>query len=97
MCLFSDLKSGKCSSVVEARLLWLWEAGNVKRGVDLMWVEMFNPQETNCKLNYQNFSGTRKDNQEENPDQASEMAKIGRSSHVTDLMDRFQTLKRREA
>ncbi|KAF2565324.1 hypothetical protein F2Q68_00026765 [Brassica cretica] len=28
---FSDLKSGRCSSVVEARLLRLWEAKNVKR------------------------------------------------------------------
>uniref|UniRef100_A0A0D3DIW8 DUF223 domain-containing protein n=1 Tax=Brassica oleracea var. oleracea TaxID=109376 RepID=A0A0D3DIW8_BRAOL len=35
---FSDLKSGgKCSSVVEARLLRYWEAQNVKRGGDLMW------------------------------------------------------------
>ncbi|KAL0669325.1 hypothetical protein Bca4012_032029 [Brassica carinata] len=39
--LFSDLKSGgKCSSVVEARLLRYWEAQNVKRGGDLMWVDM---------------------------------------------------------
>ncbi|CDY54731.1 BnaCnng27550D [Brassica napus] len=37
---FSDLKSGKCSSVVEARLLWFWEARNVKRGGELMWVDM---------------------------------------------------------
>uniref|UniRef100_A0A0D3BNF3 DUF223 domain-containing protein n=1 Tax=Brassica oleracea var. oleracea TaxID=109376 RepID=A0A0D3BNF3_BRAOL len=38
---FSDLKSGgKCSSVVEARLLRYWEAWNVKRGSDLMWVDM---------------------------------------------------------
>ncbi|WZZ36509.1 hypothetical protein YC2023_019910 [Brassica napus] len=29
---FSDLKSGKCSSIVEARLLRFWEARNVKRG-----------------------------------------------------------------
>ncbi|WZY83269.1 hypothetical protein YC2023_029653 [Brassica napus] len=29
---FSDLKSGRCSSVVEARLLRFWEARNVKRG-----------------------------------------------------------------
>ncbi|XP_048621871.1 probable receptor-like serine/threonine-protein kinase At4g34500 [Brassica napus] len=37
---FSDLKSGgKCSSVVEARLLRYWEAQNVKRGGDLMWVD----------------------------------------------------------
>ncbi|WZY91819.1 hypothetical protein YC2023_064148 [Brassica napus] len=32
---FSDLKSGKCSSIVEARLLRFWEARNVKRGGDL--------------------------------------------------------------
>ncbi|CDY37296.1 BnaA01g25160D [Brassica napus] len=28
---FSDLKSSKCSSVVEARLLRFWEARNVQR------------------------------------------------------------------
>ncbi|CAN7031589.1 unnamed protein product [Brassica rapa subsp. trilocularis] len=32
---FSDLKSGKCSSILEARLLRFWEARNVKRGGDL--------------------------------------------------------------
>ena len=38
---FSDLKSGgKCSFVVEARLLRYWEARNVKRGGELMWVDM---------------------------------------------------------
>ncbi|CAF2142332.1 unnamed protein product, partial [Brassica rapa] len=37
---FSDLKSGKCSSVVEARLLRSWEAKNVKRDGELMWVDM---------------------------------------------------------
>ncbi|WZZ18730.1 hypothetical protein YC2023_111819 [Brassica napus] len=37
---FSDLNSGKCSSVVEARLLRFWEARNVKRGGELMWVDM---------------------------------------------------------
>ncbi|KAG2300061.1 hypothetical protein Bca52824_036533 [Brassica carinata] len=33
-------QSGKCSSVVEARLLRFWEARNVKRGGELMWVDM---------------------------------------------------------
>ncbi|CAN7073724.1 unnamed protein product [Brassica oleracea var. botrytis] len=37
---FSDLKTGKCSSVVEGRLLRYWEARNVKRGGELMWVDM---------------------------------------------------------
>ncbi|KAG2313994.1 hypothetical protein Bca52824_017116 [Brassica carinata] len=37
---FSDLKVGKCSSAVEARLLRFWEAKNVKRGGELMWVDM---------------------------------------------------------
>ncbi|KAH0906542.1 hypothetical protein HID58_038369 [Brassica napus] len=37
---FSDLKSGKCSSAVEVRLLRFWEAKNVKRGGELMWVDM---------------------------------------------------------
>ncbi|KAG2262008.1 hypothetical protein Bca52824_069087 [Brassica carinata] len=36
---FSDLKVGKCSSA-EARLLRFWEAKNVKRGGELMWVDM---------------------------------------------------------
>ncbi|KAF2565327.1 hypothetical protein F2Q70_00027219 [Brassica cretica] len=33
---FSDLKSGQCSSVVEARLLRFWEAKNAKRGGELI-------------------------------------------------------------
>ncbi|KAG2256816.1 hypothetical protein Bca52824_076110 [Brassica carinata] len=37
---FSDLKSGKCSGVVEARLLQFSEARNVKRGGELMWADM---------------------------------------------------------
>ncbi|KAF3523576.1 hypothetical protein F2Q69_00046903 [Brassica cretica] len=36
----SETSGGKCSSVVEARLLRYWEAQNVKRGGDLMWVDM---------------------------------------------------------
>ncbi|XP_048618544.1 uncharacterized protein LOC106400286 [Brassica napus] len=36
----SDLKPDKCSSIVEARLLRFWEARNVKRGGELMWVDM---------------------------------------------------------
>nr|VDC71320.1 unnamed protein product [Brassica rapa] len=38
--LFSDLKTGRCSSVVEARLLRFWEARNVKRGGELMWMDL---------------------------------------------------------
>lgn len=38
---FSDLKVGKCSSIVEARLLRFWEARNVKRDGELMWVDLF--------------------------------------------------------
>ncbi|CAN6854316.1 unnamed protein product [Brassica oleracea] len=37
---FSDLKSGRCSSVVEARLLRFWEAKNVKCGGELMWMDL---------------------------------------------------------
>ncbi|KAL0724796.1 hypothetical protein Bca4012_039395 [Brassica carinata] len=37
---FSDLKTRKCTSVVEARLLRFWEARNLKRGVELMWMDM---------------------------------------------------------
>ncbi|CAF1930177.1 unnamed protein product [Brassica oleracea] len=37
---FSDLKTGRCSSVVEARLLRFWEAKNVKRGGELMWMDL---------------------------------------------------------
>ncbi|CAN6913738.1 unnamed protein product [Brassica oleracea] len=31
---FSDMKTGKCSSIVEARLLRFWEARNVKRDLN---------------------------------------------------------------
>ncbi|KAG2251882.1 hypothetical protein Bca52824_082018 [Brassica carinata] len=37
---FSNLKSVRCSSVVEARLLRFWEARNVKRGGELMWMDL---------------------------------------------------------
>ncbi|KAF2601598.1 hypothetical protein F2Q70_00028054 [Brassica cretica] len=37
---FFDLKAGQCSSVVEARLLRLWQAKNVKRGGELMWMDL---------------------------------------------------------
>ncbi|KAJ0265510.1 hypothetical protein HA466_0017840 [Hirschfeldia incana] len=37
---FSDLKAGRCSSVVEARLLRFWEAKNVKRGGEVMWMDL---------------------------------------------------------
>ena len=57
-------------------------------------LQILRPQETDCKLNSQNFTETREDNPDHQP---SEMAKVGRSSHVTDVMDRFQILKRREA
>ncbi|KAF3506406.1 hypothetical protein F2Q69_00005358 [Brassica cretica] len=56
-------------------------------------LQILRPQETDCKLNSQNFTETREDNPDHQP---SEMAKVGRSSHVTDVMDRFQILKRRE-
>ncbi|XP_056858322.1 uncharacterized protein LOC108861093 isoform X2 [Raphanus sativus] len=32
--------SGRCSSTVESRLLRFWEAENVKRGGELMWIDM---------------------------------------------------------
>ncbi|KAL0795681.1 hypothetical protein Bca101_067058 [Brassica carinata] len=38
---FYDLKCGRCSSVVEARLLRFWEARNVKRGGELIYVDVF--------------------------------------------------------
>ncbi|KAG5378883.1 hypothetical protein IGI04_026725 [Brassica rapa subsp. trilocularis] len=34
------LWSGKCTSVIEARLLRFWEARNIKCGGELMWVDM---------------------------------------------------------
>ncbi|CAN6999110.1 unnamed protein product [Brassica rapa subsp. trilocularis] len=40
MCFFSGLKSGRCSSVVDARLVRFWEARNVKRGGELMWMDL---------------------------------------------------------
>ncbi|KAG5397181.1 hypothetical protein IGI04_018995 [Brassica rapa subsp. trilocularis] len=39
-CAFSDLKSGQCSSVVEARLLRFWEARNVKCGGEIKWMDL---------------------------------------------------------
>ncbi|CAG7875630.1 unnamed protein product, partial [Brassica rapa] len=33
-------KAGRCSFVVEARLLRFWEAKNVKRGGELMWMDL---------------------------------------------------------
>ena len=38
---FSDLKSGKCFSIVKVRLLRFCEARNVMRGGELMWLDMF--------------------------------------------------------
>ncbi|KAL0644628.1 hypothetical protein Bca4012_042918 [Brassica carinata] len=46
---FSDLKSGRCSSIVEARLLRFWEAKNLKRGGELMWMDLL-MRETGCYL-----------------------------------------------
>ncbi|XP_056844252.1 uncharacterized protein LOC130496296 [Raphanus sativus] len=54
-------------------------------------------QETMRKLKSQEtYSETMDEQEEDNPD-ASEMATIGRSSHMSDVMGRFQMLKRREA
>ncbi|KAG2292636.1 hypothetical protein Bca52824_039305 [Brassica carinata] len=36
---FSDLKSSKCFYVVEPGLLRFWDARNVKRGGELMWID----------------------------------------------------------
>ncbi|CAF2084937.1 uncharacterized protein LOC103873054 [Brassica rapa] len=58
--------------------------------------QILEQQETNGKLKSLNSSETRMDDQEDNPE-ASEMATIGRSSHMSDVMGRFQVLKRREA
>ncbi|CAH8347380.1 unnamed protein product [Eruca vesicaria subsp. sativa] len=52
-------------------------------------------QEMNRKLKSEDFSETRINEQEESSD-ASEMATIGRSSHMSDVMGSFQMLKRRE-
>ena len=58
--------------------------------------QILEQQETNGKLKSLNSSETRMDDQEDNPE-ASEMAIIGRSSHLSDFTGRFQVLKRREA
>ncbi|CAF2110606.1 hypothetical protein HID58_081809 [Brassica napus] len=58
--------------------------------------QILEQQETNGKLKSLNSSETRMDDQEDNPE-ASEMATIGRSSHLSDFTGRFQVLKRREA
>ncbi|CAN7083222.1 unnamed protein product [Brassica oleracea var. botrytis] len=38
--LLSDLKAGRCSNNVEMRLLRSWEARNVKKGGELMWIDL---------------------------------------------------------
>ncbi|KAL0791889.1 hypothetical protein Bca101_008135 [Brassica carinata] len=38
--LLSDLKVGRCSNKVEMRLLRSWEARNVKKGGELMWIDL---------------------------------------------------------
>ncbi|KAG2329522.1 hypothetical protein Bca4012_020923 [Brassica carinata] len=58
--------------------------------------QILEQQETMRKLKSQDCSETRMDDQEDNLE-ASEMATIGRSSHMSDVMGRFQLLKRREA
>ncbi|KAJ0253735.1 hypothetical protein HA466_0113750 [Hirschfeldia incana] len=54
-------------------------------------------QETTCKLKSQDLSETRMDEQEEDNPDASELATTGSRSHMSDVMGRFQMLKRREA
>ncbi|KAH0884567.1 hypothetical protein HID58_060663 [Brassica napus] len=38
--LLSDLKAGRCSNKVEMRLLRSWKARNVKKGGELMWIDL---------------------------------------------------------
>lgn len=38
--LLSDLQPGRSSSTVEVRLLRFWEASNVRRGGELMGIDM---------------------------------------------------------
>lgn len=38
--LLADLKAGRCSNVAEVRLLRFWEAINVRKGGELMSVDM---------------------------------------------------------
>ncbi|KAG2311561.1 hypothetical protein Bca4012_026029 [Brassica carinata] len=59
--------------------------------------QILKQQETKHKLKSQNCSKTRIDDQEENPEANSEVANIGRSSQMSDVMDRFKILRRREA
>lgn len=40
LALLSDLQTGRSSSTVEVRLLRFWEARNVRRGGELMGVDM---------------------------------------------------------
>ncbi|CAN6908478.1 unnamed protein product, partial [Brassica oleracea] len=47
---FSDLKTGGCSFVVEARLLRFWEARNVKRSGEIMWVDVLLIDVNNFRL-----------------------------------------------
>ncbi|KAG2314637.1 hypothetical protein Bca52824_017759 [Brassica carinata] len=56
---FSNLKSGKCSSVVEVRLLRFWEARNVKRCGELMWLDML-MVDVNVRATAYNFTNNHK-------------------------------------
>lgn len=38
--MLADLKYGRCSTTAEVRILRFWEARNIKRGGELMGVDM---------------------------------------------------------
>ncbi|CAH8337466.1 unnamed protein product [Eruca vesicaria subsp. sativa] len=44
----SDMRSGRCSDTVEVRLLRFWEARNVRKGGELMSVDMLDGYPRNC-------------------------------------------------
>ena len=46
---FSDLQTGRSSSTVQVRLLRFWEARKVRRGGDLMGVDMLS---LDCQVSY---------------------------------------------
>ncbi|KAJ0230422.1 hypothetical protein HA466_0307780 [Hirschfeldia incana] len=59
--------------------------------------QILKQQETKRKFKSQNCSKKRIDDQEENPEANCEVANIGTRSQMSDVMDRFNILKRREA
>ncbi|KAG2250523.1 hypothetical protein Bca52824_080659 [Brassica carinata] len=58
--LLSDLKAGRCSNNVEMRLLRSWEARNVKKGGELMWIDLLFVDEKYIRVHHEAMPRLRK-------------------------------------